>query len=412
MKSIKNRPLVILIIVIVLIASIILIDNLSGGIISKKLKGNGNENVAPKAEISSQLSEVSQYDLIYYYGNKVALTKDGDCIVYDLKSNKIVGSIDLAQYGYIYDGSKNIDTQFITDKEGTLWIYKEKDDKKPTLWGFDLKNIKKGEIKPEESYDLSKDTGKSKLLALQNENIYSYGNTYDMIPEAVASGIDNTDYLYSRLTIKEDIDTTKYLYLKENVRKKKVYLCQYNIETEKNKETRLFLNDFNKNMKLPKFEYTGEDSLYKAIFKYMEQDNDMKVKSGQSVYIASPVVVDIIKLDGEIKVFGNYYGGIYELDGNIIKLLKVKNNLGVISFTYNKQDGYIFKSAKFVNEKKDMENELDKIAGDYYQVRQKLYDSNSKWPDVEKEYIKMYDKNNKLGIVYVKHFNLEPIKVK
>lgn len=165
---------------------------------------------------------------------------------------------------------------------------------------------------------------------------------------------------------------------------------------------------------LPKFIYTGDDAVLKAVCSYLvEEEADPHWKSPLYALIPAPVIYDTVKEDGVTKVFGNFWHFYYYKNGNTLEddgggempmciHLKEENGAFTVAQVEETGDGAYYAEG------------IQKFCEGHPDIYQRFFDyeNNQMLRDkIRKELLEQYVTDNQLDIRYYHSFGWDPVEL-
>lgn len=169
---------------------------------------------------------------------------------------------------------------------------------------------------------------------------------------------------------------------------------------------------------LPEFVYTGDDKIMKAICDYLVEKEKGRYDEAEGsisyTFIPAPVIYDTVEENGELKVFGNFYGSHYYKNGNILEesgggempacihLKEENGSYQVVRMERTGDGSYYIKGIR-------------EFCKGYADIYEKFFDSGQTdelRKQMETAMIGQYVADNQLDIRYYHAFGWDPVELK
>ena len=394
-------------------------DAATGGAISHKIgtmiNQNGEKEIVDQAgDVSEQNIEVYASDIFHIDEELLVFGNMRGIIVYDLKKDEVLGTIDTQAIDCIYfDGDKKKTCVY---KEGDSIYVFNTEQEQVTSPVYEYQWKKQGSMTLVRSIDKSESLSKFYQKWKKTQN---YVDTFDVFTkngdEDFPFDYDDKEWRskYSQNSLAWE-DKVWFLYMKE----KQYYLCtatKSGTEFSKRKLALSYTNEEEKTDKkdLPEFTYSGEDAEISAIVEYMKEEDCYNFEQEKTIWIPGYVIYKMVEKDGEVLVFGNFYSNTYHKIGNV---LEVSSGGEYPACFHLKKVGSGFEvvSVERAGDGADYAEDIKQFTKGYTGLYEKYMDWEYNEPLIEeakKEYIKMYIDQNSLDVKYYKEFGWDPVKI-
>ena len=173
-----------------------------------------------------------------------------------------------------------------------------------------------------------------------------------------------------------------------------------------------------------KFIYTGDDPALGPICDHMiQQGTEYYYFPDGTICIPALVVYDEIERDGSLYVFGNFWIHNYYQNGNTLEDISggayparfelKQSNPGAHSEV--QAGAYEIVEVKVAGDGADYDKDIREFTEGFDGVYQKYYGDWEKreavYQETRKEFIRMYEEQNHLGIEYYKDYGWEPVAI-
>ena len=427
------KLLVAAMIAVCVIASTVITDMASGGMVSeaagnvlvavKEFLGisQGKQDVVSLIKREASLgSEVYAPDIMYIDDEKVLFGTRRGLILFNYIDEKLLATIDLQAIDCFYFNTDNKTTHVLWDAGrvviynvengepiGSYHVFEEGDDKtwSEVLGGEEKESLKDFEEKWQNMWDAHIDT-------------FAYFSD-----KAVYGGAVNNegahDLMYSELSIEwTDIDGNdciSYLYVDQATGNYKIFT--YYTESTGFAEVTIILPEVGTEedeIILPEFVYTGDDAAIAAICAYMgEKVSDMYYDAeGQAIRIPAYVIYGEIERDGKLYVFGNFTEMFYILNGNILECVSGGNYQARFTLT-EVSNGYEVESVEAAEDGGGFDESLKRLTEGFDGMYDAFFDTASGREEAARmEFLKMYVALTNADIRYYKDFGWDPVEIK
>ncbi|MBE5906126.1 MAG: hypothetical protein E7277_04920 [Lachnospiraceae bacterium] len=198
---------------------------------------------------------------------------------------------------------------------------------------------------------------------------------------------------------------------------KRFVLNTYNIEKEQMLSEDLVLPSDKKNsMALPEFEYTGDDPIIAAIVDSKVINSEAYWKSDSAVWIPGYLIYDKIEKDGSLYVFGRFWGFSYYLNGNTLMCESGGEQAARVELKKQSDGNYQIVDVKKAGDGAEYQEGIKRFCKGFRGVYEKFFEDinnhDKRREECRKEFVKMYEEQNQLGIEYYKDYGWEPVSIK
>lgn len=173
-----------------------------------------------------------------------------------------------------------------------------------------------------------------------------------------------------------------------------------------------------------KFVYTGDDPALKPICDYMiQQGTEYYYFPDGTICIPALVVYDEIERDGSLYVFGNFWVHNYYRNGNTLEDIsggayparfELKQSVSG-AHSEAPEGAYEIVEVTVAGDGADYDKDIREFTEGFDGVYQKYYGDWEKkevvYQETRKEFIRMYEEQNHLGIEYYKDYGWEPVAI-
>ena len=412
------------VVVICLLVGAVSINAATGGKVWEQVKelfsGDNQKIVDDISELpKTSAMEAFAPDISFIDENDVLFATKRGMLLFERKSGKLKGIVDLQKIGCFYFNTETKKTRVFAKgnqvivfneknnvPEGKYYVYKIDEANvntwKPAEEGTNqsiLEEYYKDWEKYQKHYSDTFERRELRSDIKETENYEEYSeNTF------LWRDKDNKEYL-SYFIINEDYKYELHTYDKATKAISKEVLM---VDVKK--------TDFEKQGKsVPKFRYTGDDEVIKAICPYMEsKTKKMYAMDKNCIWIPEFMIYEKVKKDGYLYVFGNFWIEYYQINGMImesvaggehparIKLKKTKQGYKVVEYIET-GDGLLYMEG-IKNFTKDFPGVYDKFIKKQEQPR----DSRD---EITRKYLKMYVEENNLDIKYYQEYGWDPVEI-
>lgn len=432
--------------------SVMGVDAATDGKISNAIKGlfglnTDTPEVVRQAEQYIFLDMIFAPDVVYLDDETLVFSTGRAIFIYDRQDRSGLQTIDLQKTDCIYwnVAAGEIHTHALYDG-GEIWVFNDKNGQRyGKFYHYDLSAEPSSPgMSSEESED---DNVWNEIYARWKNEAEKYVDTFRTFEEiglgeqqihpnnSVYSehsysyrNAEGSDYL-AYLTVPSDekgIPTEKRfilnLYDKESgeTSTEEVQLESYSVAESDVKGNGTGEETKQTAPKLPEFVYTGGDPALKPICDYMvQQGTENYYLPDGSVCIPAFVIYDKIERDGSLYVFGNFWIHNYYQNGNTLEEISggayparfelKQNNPEVHGRTYE------ILEITVAGDGPDYDRDIRKFTEGFDGVYQKYFGDWEKtqtaYQETRKEYIRMYEEQNHLGIKYYKDYGWEPVAI-
>ena len=386
-----------------------------GEIINKTIGKETETQIVDQAgNVSEQNIEVYASDILYLDEELLMFGNMRGIIVYDLRKDAVLGTID----------TQDIDCIYFDGEEKKTCLYKEDDS--IFVFNIEQKNIT-GSVyefrwKKQGRMTLVRNIDKrASLMRFYQKwkKTQNYVDTYDTFVQndTVKSlfNCSNKDCncKYSKKSIVWN-DKISFLYMKD----KQYYLYTATNNGTEFSKTKLGLHYTNdeeatNQKELSEFIYSGEDAELYAIVEYMKEEAGYNFEEEKSIWIPGYVIYDTIEKDEEVLVFGNFHWNTYHKIGNILEA----NSGGEYPACFHlKQVGNDFEvvGVDKAGDGADYGSDIKQFTKGYTGLYEKYMDREYNEPlikEAKKKYLKMYISQNSLDVKYYKDYGWDPVKI-
>ena len=327
-------------------------------------------------------------------------------LVYDLKRDKLIGSIDTQKIDCIHFESGQI--------QSILW----KEDDMIYLWNERDKKLQ-GKVHPFQIQKEDGDEKGEKLVAMdeaangqeisQKYHNQKRKNKVDTFRKL--SGWAESEKKLSFLLKGEETLYSENAYELKNaagektlnfltLQGKKYCLYECNMQTKKLRIQQLCLTaKERKNRKLPDFEYTGDNTALAAIISY--QQKRWKELENDGCFVPEYVIYKMVQKNDEYLVFGNFYEEGYRKVGNVLQSLSGGEMPACFHLVKDKK-GYRVKKVERAGDGAYYAESIRKFtkgyAGLYEEFMKDTGIRQREWKKAKKKYLKMYVKEHDLDV--------------
>ena len=178
---------------------------------------------------------------------------------------------------------------------------------------------------------------------------------------------------------------------------------------------------FAESASLPAYTYHGDDPVWTAVVKYM-QENDFGFEAPEGgILVPTPIILrtdvaaDETGEPAEATVYGNFWIFTYALEGKILKLFSGGENPGVLKL--EKKDGeWIVTGAEFAESGDDYDESVKKLAGGDEELEKAFFDTtgaseDSVLPQYQRAVLVNYVEENKLDITAYQEPGWDPVSL-
>lgn len=163
---------------------------------------------------------------------------------------------------------------------------------------------------------------------------------------------------------------------------------------------------------LPRFRYTGDDPVLKAVSDHLvEEEADSYYEAEGSIYIPAPVIFQQAEKDGELLVFGNFWGFGYVKNENVLEstsggempaCFHLRENDGGYTVTQVDRTG---DGSEYLKGIKEFTKGFPGLWRSYTGL------SDEEIEQVRKEWIRMYVKDNGLDVTQYRDPGRDPVEI-
>ena len=173
---------------------------------------------------------------------------------------------------------------------------------------------------------------------------------------------------------------------------------------------------------LPAYTYHGEDPIWAAVVKYM-QENDFGFEAPEGgILVPTPIILKTALVadesgePAEATVYGNFWIFTYALEGKTLKTVSGGENPGVLKL--EKKDGeWVVTGAEFAEDGDGLYDEsIKKFANGDEQLEKAYYDTtgaseDSVLPQYQRAVLVNYVEENKLDITAYQDYGWDPVSL-
>ncbi|MBQ9341971.1 MAG: hypothetical protein IJT81_06400 [Lachnospiraceae bacterium] len=429
----KFKLLVAAVVAVCIIASTVVTDMVSGGMVTKAA-GNaivavkeflgisqGKQDVVSLIKREASLgNEVYAPDIMYIDDEKVLFGTKRGLILFDYINEKLIATIDLQAIDCFYFNTDNKTTHVLWD-EGRVVIFNIQDGEPVGCYHV----FEEGSDKSWSEVLGGEEKESLKGFEAKWQNMWeSHIDTFDYFAEKeLCAGAFNNDserdFMYSELSIKwTDIDGNEcisYLYVDSYTGNYKIFT--YYPESTGVAEVALILPEFGTEedeIILPEFVYTGDDEAIAAICDYMAEKvaDSYYDAEGQAIRIPAYVIYGEIERDGKLYVFGNFVEMFYILDGKILECISGGSYPARFTLT-EVSNGYEVESVEFAEDGNGYDESIKRFTEGFDGMYDAFFDTASGREDAARmEFLKMYVAMTNVDIRYYKDYGWDPVEIK
>ncbi len=371
------------------------------------------QNRTPEAEVYAP-------PLIDCDENRVIFVNSRGMVIYNRKQQSVMAVIDLQKIGCNYFTVDSLGTKIIA-KDNQIRIFNTKDNQVTgNCYVYELsKYTEKAEllepVKVTKAEDRLLDEWKEKMNG-------RYYDSFDYLGSETVSGWENGITQYSKDALvwtKQGERCVSCLLLRDG----EYQLYTRNENTGKAVTEPLIIAVSRQEAKqaedanaLPEFVYMGEDKILKTICDYMageEKATASRKTVSSEIFIPIPVIYDMIREDGEIKVFGNFYSFMYYKNGNTLEedggsempacfhLKKTNGSYDVVDVEKTGDGTYYQKG-------------IEKFCQGHPHIYEKFLDHEKTmelYHQRKRMFIGQYVKDHQLDILYYHEFGWDPVEL-
>lgn len=426
----KSRKTVLIPVVVMLVVLLVIggagaaVNAATGGNLAKQLKQWFAPASDPETEqdIVSESVELADAGLEVYAPDILSLDEQyllfgnlRGILVYDLRKDKLLGTIDTQKIDCSYFGTDSTYTR-VWKEDDAIYVWNEKGEKpKGSVYCFRIRQdgdqervVSAGTV----------DTGAriSRRYHRQDRNrridTFRQLSGWAQHEEALGFLVSGSHTLYSensyQTRTEEGEKQLHFLTLHNDT------YCLYSCSMDTKEVTahKLCLTVAQrKNRSLPEFEYTGDDPALAAIIAYQKQEWRRGDNLGQ--YIPEYVIYKKAHRGKEYLVFGNFHAEGFRLVGNILQSLS--GGEMPACFHLKKQgDGYRVVKVERVMDGGLMEQSIRKMTKGYPGLYEKFMDRDNeirRWKKARKKYLRMYVREHDLEIKGYKDFGWDTVEI-
>lgn len=172
---------------------------------------------------------------------------------------------------------------------------------------------------------------------------------------------------------------------------------------------------------LPPYTYHGENPVWIAVVKYM-QETDFGFEAPEGgILVPTPIILETDMVAGEngeiaeVTVYGNFWIFTYALEGKILKVVSGGENPGVLKL--EKKDGeWTVTGAEFAEDGDNYGESVKKLANGDEQLEKAYFDTtgaseNSMLPQYQRAVLVNYVKENNLDITAYQDYGWDPVSL-
>lgn len=376
------------------------------------------ENMTPEMEVYAPLLLACNEDRLIF------ATSRGLCI-YDRKADKIMATVDLQAIGCNYFTAETLETKIIA-KGNQLRVF----------------NTKNGAAQGDCYFYTVPEQAGTNVLSLEPEKITAadaallteweetmnafYLGTYEQVDGRTMYRWQETcmkPVQYSEKSVqwtsKEQKTYISCLLLKNN--SLHLYTIDASIRTTRTEKLQIVLAEetVQQNQeanRLPRFVYSGEDKVMKAVCDYLVQNGGKIYYRGENddyPIIPEPVIFDRIEEDGVLKVFGNFYIGIYYKNGNTLEDTAGGTHAGC--FHLKEENGsYVVVEVEEAGDGSFWLESIRNFCEGHPDIYQKYLDweiYQAQHEKIRKEMLEQYVTDNNLDIKFYHDYGWDPVEL-
>ncbi len=161
---------------------------------------------------------------------------------------------------------------------------------------------------------------------------------------------------------------------------------------------------------LPVYVYPGDDAIMEATSRYMVEELAANYPEGDVAIPSILVVAKDESDENDVKVWGDYWIYLYDLNGDTLENAAGGNYPGLMHLKKT-DDGYTVTEMDMVADGSDWEPSAKKIFGEYYEDLIKAQSNMEEREKVRGQWIKDYVDANGLAITQYKDYGWDPVKL-
>lgn len=372
-----------------------------------------NDTVVTQAAYRFEYSDlIYAPELVYVDDKTVVFAFERGVIVYDRERNEVAQAIDLQSIDCVYINSDPRNTCVLKDGRNIVIFNTENGTPYGSAYKFELA----GEKSDINSYVIINSGSElAKYYEKWSAHQKKYVDSFDRFKWVQISG---DAYMYSERALKwsssDGSEHTSFITIdSNNVYELRTYSKdsstpdKQTLELMSEEEKNEFEEAYNK-AKLPKFKYTGDDMAVKAICEYRQKENEKYEKvTKHEVWIPAFNIIKRVEKGGELLVFGVFIEGTYRINGAFFEEVSAMSVPGCMHLV-KKGEGYTVKRAEMAQDGGGYTDSINRMTEGFPDVRARMfsYDGNDNL-----EFFKMYIKNNRLKVRFLKHYGWDPISL-
>ena len=336
-------------------------------------------------------------------------------MIYGREEQTLLAALDLQALDCNYFNADTIETHIMM-QENLLYIFNEyKDKNTEKVYTYDLT-----QAGLENALECVEDP--AEVAGIQKQwNSYAAAyrrDTFDTIPAAQEEWNGSRDLTYSEYSIVwtdgKGAEQISCLLINGDGTYE-LYTCSADDLSDARTDTLALkgYEDSTQEESLPKFVYTGDDPVLKALCDYMCKE-DMGGRylgddEENGVFIPAPVVYKTVTRGDELTVFANLWSYIYKQNGNTLDCVSGGEQPSRLKLKPDGNGGYRIEEHLAAGDGADYEKDIRDFCAGYMISPGKFIEAGYKYEGIRKELIRMYVDDNHLDIKYFKDYGWDPI---